>query len=58
MKHKGFLTCLFGWRSLTEKVKEAKKELNRRMFQHGKIGQESVNPLVYGVMKGYYLHNN
>ena len=58
MKHKGFLTCLFGWRSLTEKVMEVKTELNRRLFQHGKIGQESVNPLGYGVMKGDYSHSN
>ena len=58
MKHKGFLFCLFGWISLTQKVMEAKKELNRRMFQHGKMGQEKGHPLGYGVMKGDYLHNN
>ena len=37
---------------------EVNKELNRRMFRQKKIGQKSVNPLVYGVMKGDYLHDN
>ena len=45
MKHKGFLFCLFGWRSLNEKVMEVKKELNRRMFQHGKIGQDKCQSI-------------
>ena len=37
---------------------EVKKEQSKRMFQHGKIGQESANPLGYGVMKGDYLQKN
>ena len=57
MKHKGGLSDLvvrLSQRSLTEKVMEW-KEKSSRMFRQKRIGQESVNPLGYGVMKGNYL---
>ena len=59
MKHKGFLNDFFigleiiNWEGYVEW-----KEQSSMMFRQQKIGQESVNPLGYGVMKGDYLHNN
>ena len=44
MKHRG-LVCLFGWRSLTKRLSEVKKEISRRMFQHGKISQEKCQSI-------------
>ena len=62
MKHRGFyFVCLvgfLGWISLTEKVMEVRKGLNRKDVLAWENRSRSNNPLGYGVMKGDYLHNN